>query len=437
MTSIAPLVAALGSVRKAIQLYPPTHPTHQQAVLALVTAVAEVTAAGPFTLNVHEGRLYAGSDVITEDVPGLRPLAESLEARRVESMVFEQEFSASDAGALAEILNLRPSPDMLVGEELEKRGVTGVRVTALADDDEDQKLEKDRQRTEDRAAYRRLVGSVRSMAARAQSGGDLDLSAAAPMVQTILSRLLEDEAAVLGLATLADENESELFHAVNVMIYSLEIGLSMGIPEEQLEIIGLGALLHDIGKVAFDLTLPDQAKAAAALHPRLGAELLSRVGEEQTLMLIAYEHHMAPDGTGLPDREVDYVPHPYSRIVAVADRYDRLTKDGMGEGPLKPDRAIQQLLREAGSKLDAFYVRLFAKALGVFPLGCLVRLTDHSVGVVSGRGSSPLTPRVRLLFDSSGFGLDEPEDVDLAEDGRDIVEVLDPAQLRLNVSDHL
>jgi hypothetical protein len=123
-------------------------------------------------------------------------------------------------------------------------------------------------------------------------------------------------------------------------------------------------------------------------------------------------------------------------MVAIADRYEGLTKSA-DEAPLTPDRAVVRLLSEAGHALDPLFTRLFVKTLGVFPIGCVVRLSDHSVGVVRATTEDLLSPRVRLLFDDRGAELEEPPDVDLTQDERSIVEVLDPETLEIQVADRL
>jgi HD-GYP domain-containing protein (c-di-GMP phosphodiesterase class II) len=154
-------------------------------------------------------------------------------------------------------------------------------------------------------------------------------------------------------------------------------------------------------------------------------------------MLVAYEHHMGADGSGYPEHTSDYVAHPYSRMVTVANRYDKLTKQGLTGDAFKPDRAVMQLLDETGTVLDPFFTRLFVRSLGVFPIGCVVRLSDHAVGVVCARGEDPLLPTVRVVYDEAGLELEVPLDVDLAMDSRDIVEVVDPDSLSMSASDHL
>ncbi len=88
------------------------------------------------------------------------------------------------------------------------------------------------------------------------------------------------------------------------------LGISRGGPH----CARVAALLHDIGKVAFDESDPTQADRIHFLHPKVGADILSRLPEQdRTPMLVAYEHHMAANGGGFPEREEGYVTHPYKQ----------------------------------------------------------------------------------------------------------------------------
>lgn len=436
MSSPVDVVAALAAGRKASQLYPQTHPEFQGAISTLVRTVDDLTAAGSLTINVHQGRLYHDSAVISMDTPGVRAIEEAFEARKIESLTMHAGFGPTDAIGIVEVLGLRPSPSLDVEAELAARSVTAVAVAFLADDEE--KEERDRQREQDRALYQRLVAVMRTLSAQLSSGSTTDLGNAEGLVGQIMGRILEDQSAVVGMATARGHSEADLFHSINVMIYALTLGATLGLPEEGLSSLGVSALLHDVGKAAFDHSDPSQVPAMRAMHSKVGADILSALPDEDPApMLVAYEHHMHVDGGGYPERAPDYVSHPFSRMVAIANRYTNLTSPVDGSEPLTPDKAIVQLLREAGTVLDPLFARLFAKAMGVFPVGCLVRLSDQSVGVVSRSGSDSLTPVVRVIYDTGGLEIEEPEDVELAAASLSIVEVVDPSQLRLTVAEHL
>jgi HD-GYP domain-containing protein (c-di-GMP phosphodiesterase class II) len=214
--------------------------------------------------------------------------------------------------------------------------------------------------------------------------------------------------------------------------------VGLEIPEEGLTALGVCALLHDIGKVAFNRDDPTQEDRVRLLHPRVGAEILARMPEvDQAAMLVAFEHHYRPDGGGWPEMDPGYVAHPYSRSVSIADRYDRLTTAPPEDDGLTPDRAVVQLLRETAGSLDQTFTRVFVREMGAFPVGCLVRLSDQSVGVVCAPGEDPLQPRVRLVYGPDGLALEAKTETDLAGSDLSIVEVVPPANLSETVSDHL
>ncbi len=434
----ARIVSAMAQARKATQLYPPSHPSFGEAIDALVSTVHDATASGPFTLNLHQGHLYHDSVVLSDDTPGVSAMAEVFEARRIESMSLHPGFGDTDALGLTETLGLKPGLALDVEKELAARGVSNVSLAFLADEDEEDREERDRRRQQDRAMYNQLIGALRTVQQRMSAGGALDVGAAGSVVSGIAGRLGEDQSAILALAAMRSTTEADLFHASNVMIYALTLGASLGLPEEGLTSLGISAILHDIGKAAFDAADASQAQAMKLLHPSVGAQVLGRLpDEDKAPMLVAYEHHMGMDGSGFPERPADYVPHPYSRMVAIADRFENLTKPDAYGMALTPDRAVAQVLRESRGSLDPLFARLFAKAMGVFPVGCLVRLSDMRVGVVCGAGSDALSPRVRVLFEADGIEIEEPPELRLDEAGVTIVEVIEPDSLAVEVAERL
>jgi HD-GYP domain-containing protein (c-di-GMP phosphodiesterase class II) len=432
------LVVALGSAKKAIQLYPPTHPAFGEAMDLLIDATAQATADGPFALNWHLGRLYDGSTVIPEDIHGIDSVAVTLEERKIESLTFRPGFARPDAAGLVEVLAMKPHPDLDVEAELASRGVTGVTVTFLADAGEGDGDPRDQVRDQDRAVYNRLLSAMHSVSEQLAEGNGPNFSETTPLVEALLKRMLADPAAVVGLATMRGADDRVIVHSLNVMIFTLAVGQKLGLPEEGLSALGTAALMHDIGKSSFDPFDLMQAEAMRTLHPRVGAEILQKLAlEDPAPMLVAYEHHMNVDGTGFPERASDYFAHPYSRICAIADRYANLIDPAPGVAPLTPDRAVVQVLREAGKAFDPFFARLFAGAVGAFPIGCLVRLSDHTVGVVAELGEDPLAPVLRVVYDERGLEPEGRREIDLSRVSARIVEVVTPESLGIEVSDAL
>ncbi|MCL4555181.1 MAG: HD domain-containing protein [Actinobacteria bacterium] len=432
------LVGVLASGRKAAQLYPQTHPAFMTAIDAVVAAVSRAIVDTPVTLNLHQGHLYHESTMVSDDTHGVASIIEAFEQRKIESLSLHPGFDSKDAIALVEVLGLRPSPDLDIENELVVRGATRVNLAFLAGEGDLGQVERNMIRERNLELRSRMVAQLSSANASFASHTMPDVSELDRTVADVTARLLENTAATLAIAAAGGGNANLMHHSVNVMIYSLALGAALGLPEEGLSSLGVSALLHDVGKSDMKVDDPSQLRAMYLLHPQVGADILSRKSEKDpTLMLVAFEHHMSVDGGGFPARDANYITHPFSRIVAIANRYANLT-GGSSETPqLTPDRAIQVILAESGTLFDPLFVRLFAKAMGVFPIGCVVRLSDHSVGIVSETGADSLRPVVRVIYDSRGLKLQEPVETALAEGAVTIVEVVDPESLALTVGDHL
>ena len=256
------IVSTIVSARRAIQLYPPSHPEYDAALDTLVDSIAQATASGPIALNCYEGQLYCNSTAVPSDARNAETLAEAFESRRIESLTFQPGAGRADVLGLVEVLSLRPSPNLDVEEELAKRGVSTINVALLSKDQDEESAEKDRQRQADRMMYQRALAALRRVQQRLATGGG-DIGETGALVGSVMERLLNDPPAVLGLATISGSGERDLFHSLNVMIYALALAQRLGLPEEGLQSLGMAALLHDVGKTAFDRDDQMQARRDA------------------------------------------------------------------------------------------------------------------------------------------------------------------------------
>jgi putative nucleotidyltransferase with HDIG domain len=164
-------------------------------------------------------------------------------------------------------------------------------------------------------------------------------------------------------------------HSERVAKYAVSIARELGLSEADLELIHLGGLLHDIGKIGipdYVLNKPDRLTdeefTIMKKHPVLGDELLREVyafsnvlteEERQQLLDIVLYHHERPDGRGYPaGLKGDAIP-VYARITAVADAYDAMTSNRAYRNAMSLDRATKILREGAGTQfwqpaVDAF-----------------------------------------------------------------------------------
>jgi cyclic di-GMP phosphodiesterase len=281
-------------------------------------------------------------------------------------------------------------------------------------------------------------------------GSPLNSPAAKQTVTELLSSVTRSPAANL-LLTQMRRFQNDLFtHAVNVCVLSLVVGTLEGFSEEVSE-LGLGGLLHDIGKVRLPRNLirkndghTDQERRLLEQHPLLGAAILE---EDASIPIatrrIVKQHHQRLNGTGYPSLDGEGNPSPLSQIVAITDTYDTMItgRNGIVQRPIDVLRHLY-LDANAGA-FDRILVEKVIHSLGVYPVGSLVELNTGERGIVlTSNRKDTLRPIIRLILSRDGLPLSRGPVVSLAEEdsvgiGRLIVRTLDPGKERVDIMGHL
>ena len=155
-------------------------------------------------------------------------------------------------------------------------------------------------------------------------------------------------------------------HTKRVMEYSVAIGKTMGLPEDDLARLKLGAALHDIGKIGVrdnvllkESALTDEEFEQIKMHAVYGEEIISRISQLQSAIPGVKHHHEKFNGRGYPDGlkgdEIDIT----ARIIAVADSFDAMTSNRPYRNGLSLDEAFGELRKFSGSQFDPAVVEAF------------------------------------------------------------------------------
>lgn len=157
-------------------------------------------------------------------------------------------------------------------------------------------------------------------------------------------------------------------HSVREAGYAVALAQAMRLPEQQVEDIRRGALLHDIGKIFISrqiLGKPDQLTEdefeAVKKHSALGGRVVSKVKSLKEVARIVRHHHERFDGSGYPDGLADdHIPLG-ARVVAVVDAFGAMTEDRPYRGMLTLEEALAELERCASGQFDPRVVRVFVR----------------------------------------------------------------------------
>jgi diguanylate cyclase (GGDEF)-like protein len=158
-------------------------------------------------------------------------------------------------------------------------------------------------------------------------------------------------------------------HSQKVSDYSALLAGELALPEEEVEAVRLGALLHDVGKIGIPAAIlakngpldPDEWETMKE-HARLGDRLLEPLPSVAHIRRMVCHHHEMFDGSGYPDGLAGEDIPLGARIIAIADAYDTVTSDRTYHKARTPGEALAELTRCAGAKFDPDLVRLFVEA---------------------------------------------------------------------------
>jgi HD-GYP domain-containing protein (c-di-GMP phosphodiesterase class II) len=289
---------------------------------------------------------------------------------------------------------------------------------------------------------------LRQTAARLLAGRPADLDATVRLTEHLAELISEDPAQALLLTTVKSYDEYTYHHMVNVCILSLALARAIGLSHEQSIALGIGGLLHDVGKVKVprevlqhDGLLNEEQWRLIQRHPVDGAGLVAVTTRDplHPAVSVVLEHHAAFDGSGYPSLSGRRVASLPSRIVSVADCFDAITSKRSYRKPEERRQALAILQTGAGRSFDPRVVRTFVRLVGLFPVGSLVQLSTGEVGVVVRNHEHALgRPTIRLVLDAEGSAAEATE-IDLSEKRPDgafrwsVVRTIDPVEMGIDM----
>jgi len=222
--------------------------------------------------------------------------------------------------------------------------------------------------------------------------------------QSLTQAMLDDmlDAQEIGIRLVAGGGDRAAGHALNVAIISLLIARTLGLPEDELLDLGVGALMHDVGKTEVQDRFRHAEDGFSSFelsayrdHVAKGVAVGHRMGLSVGALNVLAQHHEHADGSGFPLKHGGERLSRGSRIVALVNRYDNLCNPQARTLALTPHEAVSVLFAQGRQRFDAAVLNAFIRMMGVYPAGSLVQLTDDRFGLVVGVNSSrPLKPRV-------------------------------------------
>jgi putative nucleotidyltransferase with HDIG domain len=238
-------------------------------------------------------------------------------------------------------------------------------------------------------------------------GASVDTKTAKTIVSALVDNIVTNRDASMWLTQLKKRDEYTAIHSVNVCILSISFGRSLGLSKQELNVLGLGALLHDLGKMKTPLEvlnkpgkLTEEEFEFMRAHPGQGYELLKNdrnIPPEALDIVLA--HHERLNGKGYPDgRDEAAIPY-FTRIVTITDVYDAVTSDRVYHDGMTPHDALKNMYKWMPGNFDQQLMETFIKTIGIYPIGSIVEFKSGHIGMVAKiNDHQKLKPVVMLLL---------------------------------------
>ncbi|WP_150267302.1 HD-GYP domain-containing protein [Paenibacillus tepidiphilus] len=231
------------------------------------------------------------------------------------------------------------------------------------------------------------------------------------IMDSILDDMSSQEDPMIMLADMNTADNYLYVHSLNVCLYTLVLGIAHGYSKEELRVIGLGSLLHDIGKTQIPVKiiqkpgmLTDDEFRHMQAHTEIGYKILK---EEPNIPLLAahcaLQHHERINGSGYPRGLTGPQIHEYAKWLGVADSYDAMTSNRIYKKAMLPHQAVEALYVGSGTLYEQKQLELFRDRVAIYPLGLTVKLSTGETGVVVKIDpSTPHRPVVRIISGPEG-----------------------------------
>lgn len=273
-----------------------------------------------------------------------------------------------------------------------------------------------------RKLFREFNASIVDLVSQVRTKNSFDIERIKIAVDPMVDSIMRNPDACMWLARLKNKDSYTYKHSLGVSVWAVALGRQIGLPKIDLKHLAVGAMLCDVGKLKLpDGLLNKQGKLSKGeftmlkSHVELGMSALkdSPGINKQILDIVAY-HHERFNGNGYPHKLKGTKIPVLSRIAAIADCYDAMTSERVYAAAISPSLAVRKLYEWRDQDFQSELVEEFIQAVGLYPAGTLVELSDGSVGIViSESRTRRLKPKLLLLLDSKKQQLDEIEELDL------------------------
>ena len=267
--------------------------------------------------------------------------------------------------------------------------------------------------------------------------GTLDVGAMQSITDNLVLDIIERKQNLVQLTDIRLHDTYTFAHSVNVAILSAMLGVLQGYSQKDLQLLTMGAMLHDVGKIDTPLELLNKPGRLTDVefdtikqHPGNGAlrimEMQDKLPWASTLASVAAEHHEHVNGKGYPRGLRGGQIHRYAKLVAIADVYDALTSVRPYKKAYPPSVAHNIMVRLNRGQFEPEALNTFFDNVALYPVGTILK-TIYGYAIVSDiQFGHTSTPTVIVFATLEGKVMKRPLTINLSntEEKNDAIQLV-------------
>ena len=274
--------------------------------------------------------------------------------------------------------------------------------------------------------YDQVMAQMSAMYRNMEQNGYINVSEVRKASSEMVKSVIKNPNALAWLCRIGIDNETLHQQAIRSAVWGLIFARHLGLSRHDLRDIGTALLLAPIGKCKLPKELlygqhSRQEIEAFREHVELTLEETNKMfssSHQVNYILSAYCERN--NGTGYPRNLIGNRIPFLARVAGIADYYEQLINPYPGADALTPSEAISHLYSSRGSLFQRELIEEFIQAIGIYPTGSLVKLSNNSIAIVVEQPEkSRLRPRVALVKDAMNINLEKPKVVSLAKNPTD------------------
>jgi HD-GYP domain-containing protein (c-di-GMP phosphodiesterase class II) len=370
MKDPVPFLTALGQALSTLSLYHEGHPSRERALKSGHAALEDLIGSDGSSIFS-----FLGSDVVCDrrvlrEVKGWE-WGRRLGAIGMERIEFRAPISTADFGrfVLLAYAQLRGDAESEPGDHI-GAGIRWGRVSLAGEELEALAAELAMAPVE--YSLREEVQGVEWLQREVSRTSTVPFVEAETIIRSLALAMRQEGQVVLPLLELQTLNQYAVTHACNVSVLAMGLAEYFGFGPREVRSVGVAALLHDVGELRLPSYLvaktgpyTEEERLEMQEHTVEGAKLiLMRHRALDLAAVVAYEHHLRPDGAGYPRLRFERTPHLVSRMIRVCEAYDAMSTARPYRPAVPADDVLGILQQESGTGYDPEVVAAFATMVG-------------------------------------------------------------------------